>query len=114
VPSYSNVFSVPFIEYADSAPNYTFDVPEGFTAVIRDIHAFCQVGGVSYAVVTQNTGGAPLIYCHYATLTGLFSEDHWEGRHVVPGGGSATLEITSVDLLTTVYVGGYLLRNTLA
>lgn len=113
MPSYSPVFSSQFILYTDAAPNYVFDVPAGFTAVVRDFSAFTELGGLVTALNIQDSEAAPAIVCCYLGGFGAPEYQHIEGRWVVPGGGIMTLYVSSVSLATSVYVGGYLLRNTL-
>jgi hypothetical protein len=114
VPSYSPVFSAPFLIYTDAAPNYTFEVPTAYTAVIRDFNVFCEVGGVAASVYIQDSEDAPACTVAFLQAEGALSYEQWQGRVVVPGGGLINLYVSSIDLETSAYVGGYLLRNTLS
>ncbi len=109
--SYKAVYSVALVEYTDSAPNYTFEVPSANTAVIREITAYCALGGVALGVAIQSEEGAPALTVAYMDLAGVSSYQQWSGRVVVPPAGIITLSVTAVDLETDIYVGGYLLTN---
>jgi hypothetical protein len=113
VPSYSPVFSSQFILYTDPAPNTEFDVPSGFTAVIRDFTFYTSVGDTVSQLAIQDSGSAPQVVCAQLSGTGVNSYAQWQGRVVVPAGGIITLYPGEVGFDQQMYVGGYLLRNTL-
>lgn len=111
MPNYSPVYSTQFIVYTSSTPNTLYDVPEGFTAVIRDIDAYIQGEIADLLVAIANGPGAPYCGIWYTTFLGIQGHDQWRGRVVVPGGGSIALDPFAEGLELSVYVGGYLLRN---
>lgn len=114
MPSYSPVFSQGFIYYTEAAPNQNFDVPAGFTAVVRDISVSCEAGASVFNLVTYNGDGAPGVTEVYLEVTGALVSAHWEGRIVVPGGGTIYLGQYTLGVDGAAYVGGYLLRNSLS
>jgi len=114
VPSYSPVFSSQFISYTDAAPNTSFDVPTGFTAVVRDITAYATLAATELLVQYGNGEDAPLVSFAQLTLGGISAYAQWTGRVVVPAGGTIELDAGSLVSGLEIYVGGYLLRNTLS
>lgn len=114
MPSYSPVFSSQFILYTDAAPNLSFLVPAGMTAVVRDFSLQTNLGGAVAQVAIQNSEAAPAIVIAQLETVGFPAYDHLEGRWVVPENGLVNLSVSTVDSGTSVYVGGYLLRNTLS
>lgn len=113
MPSYSPVFSQGFIYYTPDTPNSTFDVPTGFTAVIRDVECSCEAGGSLFQIFAANAAGASAYTIQYLTVGGLTTSARWEGRVVVPGGGVIAVSIADLSVNPSCYVGGYLLRNEL-
>lgn len=114
MPSYSPVFSQPFIEYISSEPNTSFAVPEGYTAVIRQVSGYQDVGGWILYVYGRNSLAADAIVLCQLAQVGDFNYAAQEGRWVVPGGGEIEITISSLGSGPCFYVGGYLLRNTLS
>lgn len=113
MPSYSPVFSQGFIYYTDATPNSQFEVPSGFTAVIRDATLWVELGAAVVQVYIQLDEEAPGVTVIQLSGVGEPSYDSWQGRIMVPAGGIITYYVSDVDLNTHGYVGGYLLRNTL-
>jgi hypothetical protein len=113
VPSYSPVFSAPFIESSPTAPNTAFGVPDGFTAVVRQISVSAALSSGIMAVNIQDSDAAPFQTIHQTTIATLYSTQHTQGRWVVPGGGIISIYQEEVGDEFYIYVGGYLLRNTL-
>jgi hypothetical protein len=113
VPSYSPVFSAQFIAYTNDSPNAQFEVPEGFTAVVRDITLWVSAGGRYATVGFQNSSIAPTVWFAWLQQETLGGSSQWTGRVVVPGGGFINLDTDGITLSDAVYVGGYLLRNNL-
>jgi len=113
VPSYSPVFSAPFVQYTPAAPNYDYLVPEGFTAVIRQISAAQDAGGWIFFVQIADSEVAPPLTIFVAEQLGVINYVAGTGRWVVPGGGVISTGFTSVGTNPFIYVGGYLLRDTL-
>lgn len=112
--SYSPVFSQGFIYYTEAAPNNSFGVPEGFTAVLRDVQISCEAGGSLFAIYGDNGAGAPVYTILYLEVLGATQSASWEGRVVIPGGGALSLAQTTLGVGASAYVGGYLLRNTIS
>lgn len=113
MPSYSNVFSVPFIIYTPETPNTSFAVPEGFTAVVREMDVAQNVGDYHAALGIGLDEAAPAAYVVSATVIGETNWVQWKGRIVVPGGGFIYFGLDTIGSSVAAYVGGYLLRNTL-
>lgn len=111
--SYSPIFSSQFIVYTDSTPNTSFEVPAGFTAVLRDFTASWTLAGTYSQVTIQNDEAAPACIVAQLEMSGLVGYDQWTGRIVVPAGGVINLVIGDAATGLSFYVGGYLLRNTL-
>lgn len=111
--SYSPVFSQDFINWTGSGTPSLFDVPGGFTAVVREFDIFTQLGEVVAYLAKANGPGAE--YVTFATLSAfaIYASAQWTGRVVVPGGGSIQLNTGALGDEDNAYVGGYLLRNTL-
>lgn len=105
------VYSQGFIYYSDATPNTSFEVPAGFTAVIRDFTLWTNLGASQAQIDIQNDEEAPIVRCAYLYTVGVTSYAQWTGRVVVPAMGLITLSINSADLESSMYVGGYLLRN---
>lgn len=114
MPSYSPVFSQPFIEYIESEPNTEFAVPDGYTAVVRQISGYQDVGGWILYLYLRNSPSADAIVATQLAQVGDFNYAATEGRWVVPGGGIIQISISSLGSGPSFYVGGYLLRNTLS
>lgn len=113
MPSYNPVYSTQLIAYTDSAPNNVYEVPEGFTAIIRYASYF-ESSGAGYAdVYIQDSPTAPGITVIALEVTGVNQLQHADLRVVVPGGGLITLFEGALGSGPQVYVGGYLLRDTL-
>jgi hypothetical protein len=110
--SYNPVYSAQFINYAPAAPNDTFAVPVGFTAVIRQISYAVYASATVLAVRLQNTASAPTINIDIREILATVTTTNIQGHWVCPGGGFISLYIQSVGAEPNVYVGGYLLRNT--
>ena len=114
MPSYSPVYSQAFILYTDSTPNLSFDVPEGFTAVVRQITAYTSLGGLQVVAYVLPEGGPATAVFAANNLVGVNAAWAWEGRVVQEGPGTVGINVSSEALDSSVYVGGYLLRNTLS
>jgi len=112
--SYSPIFSAQFIVYTDSTPNVSYEVPAGFTAVLRDFTAAWTIAGTFFQVGIQNDEEAPECIVAQIEAVGAVGYEQWTGRVVVPSGGFITIEIGEAASGLSFYVGGYLLRNTLA
>ena len=111
---YNPVYSQGFIYFIDATPTTTFDVPEQNTADIRQFLVTTEGAIGSVALQVANGPGAPYITCVYLGVTGALQSASWEGRIVVPGGGSINIIGAALGLTLCVYVGGYLLTNVVA
>lgn len=111
--SYSPVFSATFIEYTDAEPNATFEVPEGFTAVVRDFSIFTYIGAGAAQLTIQNDPDASALTVAAVNVGGFFQYDQWQGRVVCPGGGIIGIVGAEGGSGSHIYAGGYLLRNNL-
>jgi hypothetical protein len=109
--AYSPVYSVPLVIYTPETPNESFLVPDGFTAVIREIDYYCAVGGGKVIVAIGGTAGA--WFCNFASLfiAGVADSAQWTGRVTAPENYTIDLDVAAVGVDDCVYVGGYLLRN---
>lgn len=114
MPSYSPVFSQAFIQYTHSTPNEAFEVPSGFTAVIRQISVAQEIGSWYAYVNIQDSEAAPVLTVWIEEAAAVVNYAAGEGRWAVPGGGIITLGISTIGSVPSGYVGGYLLRNTLS
>lgn len=114
MPSYSNVFSQPFIFYTAETPNSEFAVPTGYTAVIRQWSCSQDIGGWIFAVLIQLSEAAPAVHVVQVGQTGFVNYEAGECRFAVPGGGIISIALSEVGASPEIYVGGYLLRNTLS
>lgn len=113
MPSYSPVFSSQFIVYTDAAPITEYEVPAGFTAVIRDATFIATVAATLCQVSIQDSEAAPACTVISETLAGIETYSQWTGRIVVPAGGLINLVLGSLAAGVSAYVGGYSLRNVL-
>lgn len=111
VTSYQPVYSAQFIVYTDAAPNTTYEVPAGATAVIRDFSAIATVAATLVQVTIQDSATAPACIVASLELAGLEQYAQWVGRVVIPAGGIITLNLGSLSAGVSSYVGGYLLTN---
>jgi len=111
VPAYPTVYSVQFIVYTPETPNNTFEVPSGFTAVIRDFEATIDIGEAVLQLGFQNSSVASVCYPVLLQPEGIYGSASWHGRIVVPEGGFIEFSASSLGTSPYVYVGGYLLRN---
>lgn len=113
MPSYSPVYSVPFVQSTPGAPNMEFAVPAGFTAVIRQISFVQEVGATAVWVTISDDLEAPELTIAQQYEYGAFIQWQQQGRWVVPGGGYIVLHASTIGSDLSAYIGGYLLRNTL-
>lgn len=110
---YSPVYSAPFIQYTASTPNQSFLVPEGFTAVVRQISVAQEIADWYAYVNIQDSEAAPDLTIWLGVAAGAETYVAGEGRWVVPEGGLITLGYGTLGTIPSGYVGGYLLRNQL-
>jgi hypothetical protein len=105
------VYSQGFIYYTDATGLGEFAIPDDFTAVVRDFTVFSSLGAVDAYLIIQNSSIAPQVGIASISSVGVLKSDQWTGRVVVPGGGFISVSLSGVSSGTSVYVGGYLLRN---
>lgn len=105
------VYSAQFINYSGSTPNTQYEVPAGFTAVVREIDYTVAAADTALGVYFANSPDAPTIWIDARTIAAVLQSEQWTGRVVVPAGGLITLDAIDVGDTVTVYVGGYLLGN---
>lgn len=105
------IYSQGFVYYVDSSPNTDFEVPAGFTAVVREFD--CTVGLASsvFSLNVQQSATAPAIGIVIFHLLGELQSGQWTGRVVVNEGGFISLFQQTLGVDATAYIGGYLLRN---
>lgn len=113
MPSYSPVYSSQFVVRHGTDPLVPFVVPAGFTAVIRDFTVYSSVAGLVAQTLIQDSAEAPALVVAQLSGIGVAEYAQWTGRVVVPAPGIITNAITDVGDAASIYVGGYLLRNTL-
>jgi len=107
----SPVYSAQFVLYSSSAPNFDYEVPEGYTAVIRQLSGAQDIGGwVAYCQI-GNSIDAPGVTIWIAEQAGTVNYVATEGRWVVPGGGLIQTGFSEIGPNPFLYVGGYLLPN---
>jgi hypothetical protein len=114
VANYSPVFSAAFIVQQPSASNTHFEVPPGFTAVVRDFTVACLYGGTLTSLYIQDSSVAPAVTIAYLEVAGVGQSAQWQGRIVVPENGFISVYIADLSSGANTYVGGYLLRNVAA
>lgn len=114
MPSYSPVFSAAFITYTPSTPNNSFEVPTGYTAVVRQISCAQNIGGWYFELIFQDSTEAPGYTVALAESADVINYATLEGRWVLGSGGVMTLDLSELGSAVSAYVGGYLLRNTLS
>lgn len=112
--AYSPVYSVPFIWYTDAEPQTDNDVAVGYTAVVRELSCFSSIAATFVQLQVVPGPGFDAVTVISLEVAGLQVSNQWQGRIVVPGGGSMHLVVGSASAGTSVYVGGYILANTLS
>lgn len=105
------VWSSPFIQYTSETPNTQYEVPAGFTAIIRQISGYQSAGGFVMYVIIQDSSAAPGLFIWSGGQAGVANYVGVEGRWVVPEGGIITAEFSELFDSPCMYVGGYLIRN---
>lgn len=105
------VYSSQLISYSATTPNQQFDVPDGFTCIVRDIDAYQNVGAWILTLSYGNSLVAPAITVVALQADGVVNYNQWRGRIVVPAGGFVRIDANVFDTSLGVYVGGYLLAD---
>jgi len=111
---YSPVYSVPFIQYGPETPNTTYEVPAGFTAVVRQISGVQNIGGFILWLEIQDSEAAPAVIVYGEGQAGDFNTVQAQGRWVAPQGSIITLYFSETGSAFYAYAGGYLIRNVAA
>lgn len=101
------------VQYTSSTPNSSFEVPAGYTAVVRQWSCYQDIGGFIFYVVIYDSEDAPGITVVGAAQTGVVNFVSGEGRWVVPAGGFVNIGFSELGDNVQAYVGGYLLTNVL-
>jgi len=112
--SYSPVYSSQFIVHTGTAPNSQFEVPAGFTAVIRQITVASFAAAVEWDVTIQNDASAPACAIAVGTLAAIAEATQQQLHVVVPAAGFIIFNNLTVGDNCNAYVGGYLLTNVVA
>lgn len=111
---YSPVYSSQFILYNAETPNTSFLVPPGYTAVVRQISCWQDVGGYQFSCfITDDPDVEGINIVSLADIGANISQNE-AGRWVVAENGLIGISITVVGSHPQAYVGGYLLRNVAA
>lgn len=105
----SPVYSQAFILYTASTPNNSFEVPGGYTAVIRQISVASDISAWYTEVFIQDSMEAPALSIWLAYQAGTANYVSTEGRWVCPPGGIISLIMSDFGSVPSCYVGGYLL-----
>lgn len=111
---YSPVYSVPLILYTEDAANTSFDVPAGMTAVVRQVNVVQSAGAYNFGLYIADSDIAPEVQVLADVSGGTFNTYTASGRWVVNEGGHIRIYVSTILDSLNVYVGGYLLTNTLA
>jgi hypothetical protein len=114
VASYSPVYSAQFIVSTPTVPASDFEVPAGFTAIVRFWSVSQEITDWLFQLKIQNSSIAPACIVVNENQIGINTYISGDVRVVVPGGGFITYYLSSVGEVPFVYVGGYLLRNVAA
>lgn len=114
MPSYSQVYSQPLILYTPSTPNTSFLVPSGFTAVVRQISGYQNIGGWTLETIIAGAGAPDGVTISFLGQAGALNYAAEEGRWAVPEDYYIEINFSELGSTFSCYVGGYLLRNTLS
>jgi len=105
------VYSQSFINYTADTPNSSFGVPEGYTAVIRQVSCWQNIGAYDFQCLIQDSAEAPKLVIWGVTDVSVNDSEDVEGRWVVPELGVISIFSSAVGSAPCFYVGGYLLQN---
>lgn len=111
---YSPVYSQQFILYTPDTTNTSFEVPSGFTAVVRQITYGSYLGEGWAFMGVQNSAEADTCWFASLAINVVYGFSEWFGHVVCAEGGFISLNISQLADDGCVYCGGYLLRNQLA
>jgi hypothetical protein len=105
------VYSVSLIEYTEATPNTSFEVPMGFTAVVREVDLYAELGEEICSMYIQAPGAEVGIGFMARSATGANTSQQWTGRAVVPENYTINLNVENFGAYSAVLVSGYLLTN---
>lgn len=105
------VYSQQFILYGPETGATAFDVPEGFTAVVRELSVYQEIGAYDVSFTINDSPEAPLTVVWSAHDVGVLTQQNIHGRWVVPETGSMEFFLSAYGDQVALYAGGYLLRN---
>lgn len=105
------VYSVPLLLYTSETPTDEFEVPDGFSVVIRQVVVYSQLGEETIFLGFYTAGASFNVGVYSKTAYGVNACDYWEGRVVVPENSTIDLIVSSFSTYSSIYVGGYLLNN---
>jgi hypothetical protein len=109
--SYSPVYSAAFVEYTDASPNTSFEVPSGYTAIVRQFSVYAELAAVNVQLASQDSETGTYVVLAAAVLASFPAQQQLYGRWVVPEGLTIALLGGEVGTGLNVYIGGYLLTN---
>lgn len=95
----------------DTTQNQTFEVPAGFTAIVREVDVIGEASAVTFSAYIKNSSIAPACTFYLATDAGVTVHLQWTGRVCVGGGGFVGIAWSSIGVSLNAYVGGYLLSE---
>ena len=101
------VYSQAFVLYSEDTPNDTFDVPEGFSIVVRQASVVTTIGITVVTINVADGPGAEYIAVAALKTAGAFSDDERQGRWCASEGGSVKIFQQTLGVGAYVYVGGY-------
>jgi hypothetical protein len=111
VAGYNPVYSQGFIYYGAPGDAATFEVPEGFTAILREASIYTLAGGTLFNVYLVGGALSDVVTVASLNILGIAQYGQWQGRVVVPEGTIIGSFIADLGSNPQVYLGGYLLRN---
>lgn len=111
--SYSPVYSVPFILYTPSTPNTSFLVPSGYSAVVRQISGYQNIGGWTLETIIAGEGAPDGITISFIGQAGALNYGTEQGHWAVPEDYYIEINFSELGSSFSCFVGGYLLRNNL-
>jgi hypothetical protein len=112
MPGYSPIYSYPFVYYTGDPDDLQFLVPSGYTAVVRDMTAFASLGAGEAQLQIGPDPVDAMVTVAAITLGGADTYGQWTGRVVAPSEWVINAVANGPTSGLSIYVGGYLLRNT--
>lgn len=105
------VYSQQFILYGPETGATVFAVPDGFTAVVRELSVYQEIGAYDVSFTISDSAEAPLTVVWSAHDVGALTQSNVQGRWVVPENGLMQFFLSAFGDQVALYAGGYLLRN---